>query len=96
MADQEIDPIGKTNRAENLAGLGDEIVKLLSERTENPSEAFVLLQRLSILLWYQYKIDWHEQEGENITSTRKQRYMDFVSELIDILLAENESDKIDK
>ena len=93
MADQETERTRKTNQAEDLASLGDEIVSLLSERTANPSEAFVLLQRLSILLWYQYKIDWHEKGDKNAESTRKQRYMDFVSELIDILLAENETDK---
>jgi hypothetical protein len=69
--------------------LGDEILKLLNERTENPGEAFVLLQQLGIFVWDQYQIDWKDKEGLKVAATRKQRYMDFVSDLIDTLKANN-------
>jgi hypothetical protein len=67
--------------------LGDEILNLLSSRTKNPSEAFILLQQLSIFLWDQYKIDWHDQEYDKVAPTRKQRYLDFVSGLVDRMAA---------
>jgi hypothetical protein len=69
--------------------LGDEIMELLSSRTKNPSEAFVLVQQLSVFLWAQFKIDWHEHEGHQVAGSRKQRYLDFVSGLIDQVEAQN-------
>jgi hypothetical protein len=90
LADKETEPVKNIDSTEKMADLGDEIIKILRERTENPSEAFVLLQRLSILLWYQYKIDWQEKENQKVAPSRKQRYLDFISELIDILSSENE------
>jgi hypothetical protein len=69
--------------------LGDDILKLLGERTPNPSEAFVLLQQLSIFLWDQYNIDWHNQPGQVVSEDRKQRYMDYISALIDSALADD-------
>jgi hypothetical protein len=75
-ADQEGAPEGKTN-------LGDEILEMLGQRTKNPGEAFVLLQQLSVFLWAQYKIDWSDGQGHQVADTRKQRYIDFLSGLID-------------
>jgi hypothetical protein len=69
--------------------LGDEIMEMLSSRTKNPSEAFVLIQQLSVFLWAQFKIDWHEHEGHAVAGSRKQRYLDFVSGLIDQIEAQN-------
>jgi hypothetical protein len=65
------------------SNLGDEILSMISQRTENPGEAFVLLQQLSIFIWDQYKIDWSENQGVNATGSRKQRYLDYMSQLID-------------
>ena len=68
---------------DQLKEIGDAIIDLLSEKLENPSEAFVLLQQLSIFLWDNYKIDWNEQAGQSMAATRKQRYLGFVSGLVD-------------
>jgi hypothetical protein len=65
------------------ANLGDDVLNMISQRTENPGEAFVLLQQLSIFLWEQYKIDWNEHEGVKVADSRKQRYLDYISQLID-------------
>jgi hypothetical protein len=64
--------------------LGDEILDLLGQNCKNPGEAFVLLQQLCIFVWDQYKIDWTQPEGES-ASTRKQRYLDYVKQLLDTL-----------
>ena len=76
--------------AEGSANLGDEILKLLYQRTKNPSEAFMLIQQISIYLWDQYQIDWKDQPNYKATETRKQRYMDFVSDLVDVILQHKE------
>jgi hypothetical protein len=73
--------------ASQKMNLGDEILKLLGERTQNPSEAFILLQQLCVFLWAQYKIDWHDQEGFKVAEDRKQRYLDFLSSMIDTMIA---------
>jgi len=65
--------------------LGEEIMKMLYERTANPSEAFVMLQQMCVMLWEQYKIDWKEQADSRVSESRKQRYLDFISALIDSL-----------
>ena len=72
---------GTTN--DQIKEIGDTILALLAEKTENPSEAFVLLQQLSVFLWDNYKIDWNEQPGQPVAASRKQRYLDFISGLID-------------
>ena len=68
---------------EGPGNLGNDILNLLGEHTKNPGEAFVLLQQLSIFIWDQYKIDWKDHEGHKVSEDRKQRYLDFVSEMID-------------
>jgi hypothetical protein len=75
-------PPGSTPEQGN-SNLGDEILSMISQRTENPGEAFVLLQQLSIFIWAQYKIDWSENQGANVAEGRKQRYLDYMSQLID-------------
>jgi hypothetical protein len=85
--EKEINPDLAHDQAPESASLGDEILKLLNERTQNPGEAFVLLQQLGIFVWDQYQIDWKDKEGVKVAETRKQRYMDFVSDLIDTLTA---------
>jgi hypothetical protein len=70
---------------EQPANLGDEILNLLGERCKNPGEAFVLLQQLSIFVWDQYKIDWSNAEEHQVATSRKQRFMDYVDQLIETL-----------
>ena len=67
---------------ENLA---NEILNTLSEKCENPGQAFVLLQQLTIFVWDQYKIDWNQKAEAGNASTRKSRYLDYLSELLDTL-----------
>jgi hypothetical protein len=76
--------------AEEKISLGDEVLKLLGERTKNPSEAFVLLQQICVFLWAQYKIDWHGQESFQVAESRKQRYLDFISAMIDNMSANSD------
>lgn len=89
MVERDNNPAFTGNQASSQMSVGDEILKLLNERTNNPGEAFVLLQQLGIYVWDQYKIDWTEKEGQTVSGSRKQRYMDFVSDLIDTLKANN-------
>lgn len=69
--------------------LGEEILRLLNERTENPGQAFVLLQQLCLFVWDQYQIDWKDRENQKAADTRKQRYLEYVSDLIDTLMKNN-------
>jgi hypothetical protein len=69
--------------------LGDEILEILEKKCENPGQAFVILQQLSIFVWDQYKIDWSQAEGQAPQTTRKQRYLDYVMNLVDTLQANN-------
>jgi hypothetical protein len=87
--EQDNSPVFSGNPSSAQMSVGDEILKLLNERTNNPGEAFILLQQLGVYVWDQYKIDWTEKEGQKVSSSRKQRYMDFVSDLIDTLKANN-------
>lgn len=74
------DKTGPTN-------ISDEILDLLQKNVENPGEAFVLLQQLTIYVWDQFKIDWNNKEGHKVAATRKQRYLDYAGALIDNLKA---------
>jgi hypothetical protein len=65
--------------------LGEEILNLLGERCKNPGEAFVILQQLCIYVWDQYKIDWTVAENPAVAASRKQRYIDYVTQLIETL-----------
>ena len=69
--------------------LADEIMEVLTKKCSNPGEAFVLLQQLTVFVWDQYKIDWNQKEGKDVASTRKARYMDYVSDLLDNLRQNN-------
>jgi hypothetical protein len=89
VVEKEMNPDFSGKKAPEPASLGDEILRMLNERTQNPGEAFVLLQQLGIFVWDQYQIDWQDKEGVKVADTRKQRYMDFVSELIDTLQTNN-------
>ena len=84
-------PVGENPAADTSNNLSEEIMNLLHERTPNPSEAFVMLQQMSVLLWEQYQIDWQEQPDFKVSESRKQRYLDFVSGLIDNLLASKQA-----
>jgi hypothetical protein len=83
VAENEIGVNNQGNLEEHKEKLGEEILALLGERTQNPGEAFVLLQQLSIYIWAQYKVDWDNHEGHQVADTRKQRLLDFISGLID-------------
>jgi hypothetical protein len=80
-------PVDQTSSAAKTQNLGEEIMKMLYERTANPSEAFILVQQMAVMLWEQYQIDWKDQPDSPVAPSRKQRYLDFVSALIDSLLA---------
>ena len=87
MAERKNNPPIDNEVPSKTMSLGDEILKLLNEQTENPGQAFVLLHQLSIFIWDQYQIDWKDKEGQKVADTREQRYLDFVSDLIDTLKA---------
>jgi hypothetical protein len=89
VVEKEEQSAGKPDQANKPLTLGDEILNLLTERTQNPGEAFVLLQQLCIFVWDQYQIDWKDKEGQKVADTRKQRYLDYVSDLIEALKANN-------
>jgi hypothetical protein len=72
--------------------LGNELLELLALRTQNPSDAFVLLQQLCIYLWDTYKIDWESKPGLPVSPDRKVRYLSFVAGLIDQLSGQNDSE----
>ncbi len=69
--------------------LGEEILAILEQKCQNPGQAFTILQQLCIFVWDQYKIDWSQAEGQSAATTRKQRYLDYVINLIDTLQANN-------
>jgi hypothetical protein len=87
LEENEVKTPGSNPPEKETASLGDDVLNMISQRTENPGEAFVLLQQLSIFLWEQYKIDWNEQEGAKVADSRKQRYLDYVSQLIDAFVS---------
>jgi hypothetical protein len=88
---KETGPVGMPPTGEGPKDLSEEIMNLLYQRTPNPSEAFVMLQQMSVLLWEQYQIDWQDQPDCKVSQSRKQRYLDFVSGLVDSLLASKNS-----
>jgi hypothetical protein len=69
--------------------LANEILDMITQNCKNPGEAFVLLQQLSIFVWDQYKIDWNQSIDTPVSMTRKQRYLDYLSELLDTLSVNN-------
>jgi hypothetical protein len=87
LEENEIKTPANSPSEKDPANLGDDILNMISQRTENPGEAFVLLQQLSIFLWEQYKIDWNEHEGVKVADSRKQRYLDYISQLIDAFVS---------
>jgi hypothetical protein len=82
---QGMDAKGKEIPARKPEDLGNEILELMALRTENPSEAFVLLQQLSIYIWDTYKIDWEAKDNSPVSPDRKMRYLSFVAGLVDHL-----------
>jgi hypothetical protein len=76
---------GKEAPSRKPEDLGNDILSLLELRTENPSEAFVLLQQLSIYLWDTYKVDWSAKDNKPVHPDRKMRYLSFVSGMVDQL-----------
>jgi hypothetical protein len=82
---QGMDSEGKEIPARKPEDLGNEILELMALRTANPSEAFVLLQQLSIYLWDTYKIDWEAKDNSPVSQDRKMRYLSFVAGLVEHL-----------
>ena len=62
--------------------VGEKILEMLGQYTKNPAEAFVLLNQLAVYVWNQYKIDWKNTEGQPGSASRKDRYMNFISDLL--------------
>jgi len=85
MAEKQTGSEGNIPEVNPNENLNEELLKLLQENTENPSEAFLLVQQMSVYLWAQYKIDWEDQPDHKVAANRKQRYLDFVSALVDSL-----------
>ena len=91
MENKERGPERNSSPYEDQIQLGNRIMDMLSERAKNPGEAFVLLQQLSVYVWDQYKIDWSDREDHKVADTRKQRYLDYISSIIDQKLSEESS-----
>jgi hypothetical protein len=87
---QGIDAQGKEIPPRKPEDLGNEILDLMALRTANPSEAFMLLQQLSIYLWDTYKIDWEAKENSPVAPDRKMRYLSFVAGLVEHLTQPDE------
>ena len=85
MSAQGMDAKGKEIPATKPEDLGNEILDLLAIRTANPSDAFVLMQQLSIYLWDTYKIDWEAKDNSPVAGDRKLRYLSFVAGLVERL-----------
>jgi hypothetical protein len=83
LEEKEIKTPDSTLPENDQSNLGDEILTLISQRTSHPGEALVLLQQLSIFVWDQYKVDWNEHDVIKVADSRKQRYLDYISQLID-------------
>ncbi len=83
MEEPKINMTGNNVPEGGPSDLGNDILKLLGERTKNPGEAYVLLQQLSIFVWHQYKVDWTQYADANMAGNRKQRCMNYISQLID-------------
>jgi hypothetical protein len=89
VVERKENPAIPNEQSQDGLNLGDEILRLLNERAENPGQAFVLLQQLCLFVWDQYQIDWKDKDNQKTADTRKQRYMNYVSDLIDNLMANN-------
>jgi len=76
---------GAEDAHKERADMGNKILDLLGEHTKNPSEAFVLLHQLSLYLWDQYKLDWKSTAEHKVADSRKQRYIDFVADMVNCL-----------
>ncbi len=68
-------------------GLEDQILELLRTHTNNPGQAFTILQQLSVFLWARYDIDWKNNGDNAVTGTPEERYLDYMKELIKHFLA---------
>jgi len=93
LSEKEQQPKQEHISVEEPMALGDDIMKMLNERTRDPGEAFVLLQKLSIFIWDQYKVDWSEHPGHPVSPDRKQRCLDFIGQLIDVYLSNQDQAK---
>ena len=89
MAEEELDDLNAEIPKMEIRSISDDILKLLQDNTKNPGEALMILQQLSIYLWDQYNIDWSNSQGQTVAETRKQRYLDWVSEMLEKLKDNN-------
>ncbi len=81
------------NREEELA---DQILKLVQENAEDAGQAFVILQKLSILVWDTYKVDWKDKENSKVASTRRQRLLEYIAGLVDLMTEPEKAEQTDK
>jgi hypothetical protein len=63
--------------------VGNQILSLLEGQTSSPSEALMLMQQLTIFIWNHYQLDWKGVSEHPVAETRKQRFLDFISALVD-------------
>jgi hypothetical protein len=63
--------------------VGNQILSLLEGQTSSPSEALMLMQQLTIFIWNHYQLDWKGVAEHPVSETRKQRFLDFISALVD-------------
>jgi len=74
---------------EKRINVGGEILKIIEKEIKSPSDAMILLQEITIYLWNQYQIDWQSTTDFPVADTRKQRFLDFVGELVDNTVLED-------
>lgn len=86
---EEYEMTGTTGPQKRSSSISEDILNFLQENTKDPGEAFILLQQLTIYIWDQFKIDWSSTEGYQVAPTRRQRYLDYITQLLDNLKTNN-------
>ena len=83
MAEEEQKAKGGESEHEKRIQVGNQILSLLEGQTSSPSEALMLMQQLTIFIWNHYQLDWKGVPDYPVAETRKQRFLDFISALVD-------------
>jgi hypothetical protein len=76
-------PGGGDPEHEKRIKAGNDILAILESQTKSPGEALLLIQQLTIFIWNHYQLDWQGTPDSPLAANRKQRYLDFISQLID-------------
>jgi hypothetical protein len=74
---------GEESEHEKRIQVGNQILSLLEGQTASPSEALMLMQQLTIFIWNHYQLDWKGVPDHPVADTRKGRFLDFISAMID-------------